>query len=137
MPCECDHPFFLGPFLIVYVRIADDLVGQVRLSLLGDQPDLELSDGHSGMGAVHVGVHARAGLELENVSLAAYGPDARECGVQVLHDGLGAALQEPLEAARPSQGDTNIRRQRGQRCTFSDKFLCLLAYCNIPVSDNV
>ena len=133
MPGECDHPFFLGPFLVVHVRIADDLIGQVRLSLLGDQPDLELSNRHSGMGAVHVGVHARAGLELENVSLTAYGPDARESSVQVLHDGLGAVLQEPLEAVRLSQGDPNIRRQRGQTCPFFDQLFGLLPFCDVPV----
>ena len=76
--------------------VADDLIGQVGLSLLGDQADLELADRHSGMGTVQVGVQARAGLEFEDVPLRANRPDARERRVQVPHDGLGAALQEPL-----------------------------------------
>ena len=48
------------------------------------------------MSTVQVGVHARAGLEFEYVPLGAKCPNARERRVQVLHDGLGAALQEPL-----------------------------------------
>ena len=82
------------------------------------------------MSTVQVGVDARAGLELEHVSLGAKCPDACERRIQMLHDGLGAALQKLLEAALPGQGDTDIRCQRGQACTFFDQSLGPL-----PLSD--
>ena len=93
MAGESDQPLAAGPRLIVDACVADNLIRQVGLSLLSDQPNLELADRYPGVSTVQVSVHSRAGLELENVSLCTNCPDPCECRVEMLHDRLGAALQ--------------------------------------------
>ena len=51
-----DHAFAFGPFLMADAWIARHLVGQMRLPFLGNESDLELTDGHASMRAVKMRV---------------------------------------------------------------------------------
>ncbi len=103
--------------------VADHLIGEVRPSLLGNQPDLELTDRYSSMSTVQASVQARAGLKFQHVCLGARRPDSYEGQIQMLHNRLRAALQKMLQTALLGQGDTDIRRQCCQARTFFDQFL--------------
>ena len=59
---ESDHAFASGPLRITDARVALNLVGQHRPTLLGDPADLELADGDAGVRAVQMGILSRAGL---------------------------------------------------------------------------
>ena len=69
------HPFPPRPFLIVHFRIADDGVGQVRLAIPRDAPNLELSERDLSMRAVQMRVEARTRLQLEYALAFVEGPD--------------------------------------------------------------
>ena len=87
------HPFPPRPFLIAHFRIADDGVGQVRLAIPRDTPNLELSDRDLSMRAVHMRVEARARLQLEHAVAFVEGPDSGKGGPQMGDERLGALLQ--------------------------------------------
>ncbi len=83
--------------MVSYTRIVLDIVGQMRATLFGDEPDLELTDRHAPVRAVHVGVETGAGLQFEHVVGCVVGPDAGEGGPQVDDDRFGAPLQHDVD----------------------------------------
>src|SRR3712207_3271904 len=74
--------------------IGGDGVGQVRQAFLGNEPDLELANGHPAMSAIEVCIHSCAGLQFQRVLLFVQGPDTDERRVQVPDYGLCAPLED-------------------------------------------
>src|SRR3977135_1957102 len=86
------HPFLPRPLLIAHFRIADDGVGQVRLAIPGDAPNLELSKRDLSMRAVQMRIEASTRLQFEHVFALVEGPDSGKGGSQVSDERLGAPL---------------------------------------------
>ena len=113
MTGEGHHPLPLGPFLFVDAGIGGDVVGQVGPTLLCDQADVQLSDGHAGVPAVQAGIRPRAGPELQHLLPFVERPDAGELRAQVLDHGLGAPLQDARQGPVLREGGVYVRAQLG------------------------
>ena len=96
------------------LRIAHDLVRELGTPVPGDRPDLVASQGHAAVGAVDVGVHAGARLQLEDFAGVVQRPDAGQRHVEVAHQRLGALLQHGSHATALCQGDSHVRGQLRQ-----------------------
>ena len=111
---ERHHPLAPRPLLVVDLRIAHDLVGDMGTALLGDHADLELSERHPAVRPVDMRVHAGAGLQLQGAGGVVEGPNPGERHVEVAHHGLDAELQRLAQARASGQCDPDIGRQLRQ-----------------------
>ena len=86
------HAFSLRPRRMANAFVVLNVVCQVRLTLLGYKPDLQLAYGYASVFAIQMGVLARAGSQLQDVLLFVENPDAGKCRVHVAHDRFCAPL---------------------------------------------
>ena len=117
------HPFSSRPFLIAHFGIADDGVGQVRLAIPRDPPDLELSERDPSMRAVQMRVEARTRLQLEHAFAFVEGPDSGKGGPEMRDERLGAPLQGMGERVAVGQRQSDGRTQRRQLRALADLLL--------------
>ena len=125
------HPFSPRPFLIAHFGIADDGVGQVRLAILRDAPNLELSDRDPSMRAVQMRVEARARLQLEHAFAFVEGPDSGKGGPEMRDERLGALLQGMGERVGVGQRQSDGRAQRRQLRALADLLLGAFAFGDV------
>ena len=114
---ESDHPLTPGPHRVAEAWVAEEVVGQVRPAFLSNPPDLEMADRDPAVGAVDVGVQSGAGLQHQDVLTRTERPDPGEGRVEVLHQGLGAGLEDPSQGvarvkASPTSRPSSARRAR-------------------------
>ena len=128
------HPFPSRPFLIAHFGIADDGVGQVRLAIPRDAPNLELSERDLSMRAVQMRVQAGTRLQLEHVLAFVEGPDSGKGGPQMRDERLGALLQGLGErvgtvSARPTAAlnSESCARSRTSSARLRSVMSCLTA----------
>ena len=124
-------PLPAGPLPVTNPRIIEDVVGQMRFALLGDQPDLELSDRHPCVAAIEVGIHPRARLKLQHLICFVKRPDAREGRAKMLDHRLGAPLKAGVQAVALGKRDADLRRKNRLARPLSKLRLCLLSVADI------
>jgi hypothetical protein len=91
------HTLSFRPVGVANAFVIHDIVCKVRLSLLRDETNLQLPDRHAGMFSVKPGVLTCACLQLQHVLRTVECPNAGERRVEVVHDGLCAALEHILQ----------------------------------------
>ena len=82
---ERHQPLAPHPFLVVDLGIADDLVRELGTPVPGDHPDLVASQRHVAVGAVDVGIHAGARLQLQDLAGVVERPDTGQRDIEVAH----------------------------------------------------
>ena len=132
------HPFSSRPLLIAHFGIADDGVGQVRLAIPRDAPNLELSERDLSMRAVQMRVEARTRLQFEHAFAFVEGPDSGKGGPEMGDERLGALLQGMGERVAIGQRQANGRAQRRQLRALAELLLGALALRDVLLdSDEV
>src|SRR5208283_1749135 len=104
-----------SPLRVANDRVVKNVVGQVGTALLDDQAELRPAvDRHATEGPVGASVQPGGGPQFQDVLRLVDRPDAGEGRVHVVHQRLGAGLEDAGKRVGPGQGDTHVGGQRRQ-----------------------
>src|SRR5439155_15598741 len=132
---KCHEALSPRPLLVAHMSVADDAVDQMRPALRSDQTDLRFAHGYAAVRTVGVGVHSRAGLQLEHITVFAQNPDACQSGIQVTDHGLHTYAQDGLQTVAPPEGIPDFNVSCCEAYPLLQGFLCLQAFSDVIRQD--
>ena len=113
-----DHSLAGRPGRVADVRIVGHVVGQQRLAVAGDAPDLEVADLDPAMGPVEMRVHPGARLQEQHVFRFVEGPHPGERSVQVFDQPLDATPENCRQRLGAAEMDADLAAHGGEPLGF-------------------